>query len=95
MKLLKTLIEREIKNFDEEILYRSGKENGRWNCMSIEEEKILKSFLSSSLSRIAHETLEAVRVERECGAYGCSLGAYDCAIEQFQAKVDSFLNEGK
>ena len=41
-------IQKILERFDNEILYPNGKENGRHNCMSIDDEKKFKQFVKSS-----------------------------------------------
>lgn len=37
------------ERFDKEIIYPNGKSQGRYNCMSIDDENRIKSFISSLL----------------------------------------------
>ena len=47
------------EKFDGTILYPHGKENGRYNGMSIEEENKIKSFIQSEVEGILEEIQEA------------------------------------
>lgn len=43
------------EQWEKEIIYRSGKENGRWNCMSLDEERVIKSFISNAIDEAVLE----------------------------------------
>jgi len=53
-----------IEKFDEQVLYKS-KDGTRYNCMSSEEERLIKQFFQSELERIAERVISEWEL-REC-----------------------------
>ena len=50
-----------LESFDKQIVYRAG-DGSRWNCMSLDEERLLKSFIRTSIQSLLED------IEREIGS---------------------------
>lgn len=75
------LISEMESKFDKDILYKN-QDGSRWNCMSLDEEKVIKSFLRQSIlsavSQIRVEVGEALgKTTKCCGAKCCGLVALE------------------
>lgn len=96
---LKQIIEEEIKKLNKEFDYIRDFWNGK---KGDPDGMTIESFLRSSLTHIAHKTLEAVESAKDDDIYSHKdldarsylLGCSDVR-KQFQAKVGEFLKEGE
>ena len=91
-----------IEKFDEKILYQS-KDGTRYNCMSYEEERLIKHFIQSEIERIAERVIKiipkkipmkhAIRSGSDAGA-GHTIG-HNALVDEIKEKIiNIFKSEG-